>query len=90
MNPWNGASSSILPCSEEAIGGRHDFPGTSTIDPVALAGADVCNERIETLPTAMLDDAGMRLPGTRRIDLTQGAERDGLEISETVLKQLSA
>jgi hypothetical protein len=32
--PWNGASSSILPGSEEGIGGRHGFAGT-------LAAADV-------------------------------------------------
>jgi hypothetical protein len=39
MNPGNGASSSILPGSEEGIGGRHGLPGT-------LAGADVYNARI--------------------------------------------
>ena len=54
MNPWNGASSSILPGSEEGIGGRHGFPGT-------LAGADVYNEWIETLLTSMLDDTGLHL-----------------------------
>jgi hypothetical protein len=54
MNPWNGPSSSILPGSEEGIGGRHGFPGT-------LAGADVYNEWIETLLTSMLDDTGLCL-----------------------------
>ena len=54
MNPWNGPSSSILPGSEEGIGGRHGFPGT-------LAGADVYNEWIETLLTSTLDDTGLRL-----------------------------
>jgi hypothetical protein len=54
MNPWNGASSSILPGPEESIGERHGFPGT-------LAGADVHNEWIETRLTSMLDDTGLRL-----------------------------
>ena len=29
MSPWNGANASILPGSEEAMGGRHSFPGAS-------------------------------------------------------------
>ena len=54
MSPGNGASSSILPGSEEGIGGRHGFPDT-------LAVTAVYNEWIETLLTSMLDDTGLRL-----------------------------
>jgi (2R)-3-sulfolactate dehydrogenase (NADP+) len=35
------------------------------IDPAALAGNDVFNERIETLVSAMLVDPDVRLPGKR-------------------------
>jgi hypothetical protein len=54
MNPGNGASSSILPGSEEGIGGRHGFPDT-------LAVTAVYNEWTETLLTSMLDDTALRL-----------------------------
>ena len=54
MNPGNGASSSILPGSEEGIGGRHGFPNT-------LAVTAVYSEWIETLLTSMLDDTDLRL-----------------------------
>ena len=54
MNPGNGASSSILPGSEEGIGGRHGCPHT-------LAATVIYNEWIETLLTSMLDDTGLRL-----------------------------
>lgn len=54
MNPGNGASSSILPGSEEGIGGQHGFPDT-------LAFTAIYNEWIETLLSSMLDDTGLRL-----------------------------
>lgn len=60
------------------------------IDPGALAGMDVYNERIETLLAAMLADDGVRLPGYRRLDLAKAAARDGIEVSDAVLKELSA
>lgn len=56
MNPWNGASSSILPGCEKAIGGRRGFPGTSALSTPARS-RDVYNGRIETLLTAVLVDA---------------------------------
>ena len=40
MNPWNGASSSILSGSEEGIGGRHALPRTSAPSTPARAGKD--------------------------------------------------
>jgi (2R)-3-sulfolactate dehydrogenase (NADP+) len=58
------------------------------IDPGALAGTDVYNERIETLLAAMLGDDGVRLPGYRRLDLSRAAERDGIEVSDAVLREL--
>jgi len=51
MNPGNGASSSILPGSEEGIGERHGFPHT-------LAVTVIYNEWIETLLASALDDTG--------------------------------
>jgi (2R)-3-sulfolactate dehydrogenase (NADP+) len=59
------------------------------IDPGALAGSDVYDERIETLLAAMLVDDGVRLPGERRVALAEAAERDGIEISDALLKELS-
>jgi len=59
------------------------------IDPGALAGTDVYNERIETLLAAMLGDDGVRLPGYRRLDLSRAADRDGIEVSDAVLRELS-
>jgi (2R)-3-sulfolactate dehydrogenase (NADP+) len=59
------------------------------IDPGALAGTDVYNERIETLLAAMLGDDGVRLPGYRRLDLSRAAERDGIEVSDALLAELS-
>jgi hypothetical protein len=40
MNPWDGASSSILPGSEEGIGGRRALPRTSAPSTPARAGKD--------------------------------------------------
>jgi len=60
------------------------------IDPGALAGTDVYNERVETLLAAMLMDDGVRLPGYRRLDLAEKAERDGIEISDALLRELPA
>ena len=60
------------------------------IDPGALAGTDVYEERVETLLAAMLGDDGVRLPGYRRLDLAEKAERNGIEVPETIIKQLSA
>lgn len=60
------------------------------IDPAAMAGTAIYAERIETLMTAMLEDAGVRLPGDRRHDLAARAQREGVEIPQTLLDQLQA
>jgi (2R)-3-sulfolactate dehydrogenase (NADP+) len=60
------------------------------VDPNALAGSDVFHERIETLVKAMLLDAEVRLPGARRAALAEKAAREGIEIPQSLLEQLSA
>jgi (2R)-3-sulfolactate dehydrogenase (NADP+) len=58
------------------------------IDPAALAGSDVFNERIETLVAAMLADPDVRLPGQRREALAKAAHENGIEVPEALVKQL--
>ncbi|MGZ5201089.1 MAG: Ldh family oxidoreductase [Telluria sp.] len=58
------------------------------IDPAALAGTDVFNERIETLVSAMLADPDVRLPGQRREALARKAEAEGIEVPDALIKQL--
>jgi (2R)-3-sulfolactate dehydrogenase (NADP+) len=60
------------------------------IDPDALAGREVFEERIETLLKTMLLDPGVRLPGARRAALAGGAARDGIEVPQPLLDQLDA
>jgi (2R)-3-sulfolactate dehydrogenase (NADP+) len=58
------------------------------IDPGALAGDDVYGERVETLVTEMLKDAGVRLPGARRKALADRAAAEGVEIPQGLLDEL--
>lgn len=58
------------------------------IDPGALAGREVCEERIETLVAAMLQDSDVRLPGYRRKALADEAAAEGVEIAQPLLDQL--
>jgi (2R)-3-sulfolactate dehydrogenase (NADP+) len=60
------------------------------VDPDALAGRAVYLERVETLVAAMLDDAGVRLPGARRDALALRAAAEGLEIPDALHAQLKA
>jgi (2R)-3-sulfolactate dehydrogenase (NADP+) len=60
------------------------------IDPNALAGRGVYDERIETLIAAMTAEAGVRLPGERREALARKAHVDGIEISSQLYDQLIA
>jgi (2R)-3-sulfolactate dehydrogenase (NADP+) len=60
------------------------------IDPGALAGRERYLERIETLVAAMLADTGVRVPGARRLELRQRAEREGVEIPDALLAKLKA
>lgn len=59
------------------------------IDPDALAGREVFFARIETLIAAMLADEGVRLPGARRASLTDRAARDGIEIPDALMADLT-
>ncbi len=58
------------------------------IDPGALAGTDSYFSRLETMISAMLADAGVRLPGARRHQSVARARAEGLEISETLHEEL--
>ncbi len=60
------------------------------VDPAALAGTEVFDERMETLVAAMLLDPEVRLPGYRRLDLARQAEAEGIEVAATLLGQLEA
>lgn len=58
------------------------------IDPGALAGRDVYDERVQALVTAMLADDGVRLPGARRAVLAAKAAGEGIEVSDALAAQL--
>jgi (2R)-3-sulfolactate dehydrogenase (NADP+) len=58
------------------------------IDPDALSGRAVYDERIETLIAAMTAEPTVRLPGYRRYALAAKAEAEGIEIPATVQRQL--
>jgi (2R)-3-sulfolactate dehydrogenase (NADP+) len=58
------------------------------IDPGALAGRAVYDERIETLIAAMTADDGVRLPGYRRHALAEKAASAGIEIPAGLHEQL--
>jgi (2R)-3-sulfolactate dehydrogenase (NADP+) len=58
------------------------------IDPTAMGGRDVFDERVETLIAAMLADGGVRLPGARRYANTRKAQTDGLAIPDALLAQI--
>lgn len=60
------------------------------IDPGALAGREVFDERVETLVKTMLADPEVRLPGARRAALADAAARDGVEVAQPLLDQLKA
>ena len=58
------------------------------IDPVALAGRAVYDERIETLIAAMRADSAVRLPGERRRAVAAKAAEQGVEIPAELRRQL--
>lgn len=60
------------------------------IDPDALAGRDVYLERVETLIATMMDDEGVRLPGTRRATQAEQSAAAGVEIAQSLADQLRA
>ncbi len=59
-------------------------PGTGqliiAIDATAMSASPAASERVETLATAIADEAGVRLPGGQRAARRQTAERDGVEV----------
>lgn len=55
------------------------------INPAACAGPQVYAERIEALVGEMLKDEGVRLPGQRRFERAEQAQRDGIEVSDALL-----
>ena len=60
------------------------------IDPEALVGAQAYYARLEALIHTMLADEGVRLPGTRRVRAAAQARAEGIEVSETVQRDLRA
>lgn len=58
------------------------------IDPSALAGRAVYDERMETLIAAMRADEAVRLPGERRHALAVEAAEQGVEIPAVLRRQL--
>jgi (2R)-3-sulfolactate dehydrogenase (NADP+) len=60
------------------------------LDPDALAGSRVYQERIETLIELMLADEDVRLPGYRRHELAAASEQAGIVLNRKLFEQLSA
>ncbi len=60
------------------------------VDPGALAGSDAFAGRIETFIAAMSAEDGVRLPGSRRDELTARAMADGVEIPDALHQRLLA
>jgi (2R)-3-sulfolactate dehydrogenase (NADP+) len=60
------------------------------IDPEALAGSDSYFERLEVLITRMLEDDGVRLPGTRRHAAAARARETGVEVAAPLMDELAA
>ena len=58
------------------------------LDPAGCSGAAVYGERVETLVEAMVADEGVRLPGARRADARTRAARRGIEIADTLYREL--
>ena len=59
------------------------------VDPGALAGRAMYDERVETLISAMLAQSGTRLPGYRRDALAARAAVEGVEIPAALQEQLT-
>src|SRR5215472_5415735 len=60
------------------------------LDPAALAGRRIYDERIEALIAAMTADAEVRLPGDRRRVVAEQAMRDGVDVPAPIYAQLKA
>jgi (2R)-3-sulfolactate dehydrogenase (NADP+) len=55
------------------------------INPGSLAGADIFNERVETLISTMMIDPGVRLPGSRRKAIVLAANNE-LELADNLFE----
>lgn len=64
--------------------------GFLAIDPGAMAGNQIYGDRVEALVAAMLEDDGVRLPGYRRFENREKAQRDGVEIPDALITELNA
>lgn len=60
------------------------------LDPDALAGTQIYQQRVETLIEMMLADPEVRLPGYRRHDLASQSRSTGISLSRSLLNQLRA
>ena len=60
------------------------------IDPKSLGGDAVYSERIEALLMAMLSEEGVRLPGQRRVQLSEAAKLTGIDVPKSVLDTIRA
>ena len=60
------------------------------LDPSALAGRAVYDERVETLIETMLADDDVRLPGQRRRINRERAEREGVSVAADLLAKIRA
>ena len=60
------------------------------VDPDALAGRDVYIARIEALVGEMMKDAGVRMPGARRLELAAQRKAAGITISDALANELHA
>jgi (2R)-3-sulfolactate dehydrogenase (NADP+) len=58
------------------------------VDPGALVGADEYDSRMKVMSAALVDGAGLRLPGARRQAAAAKAQAEGLEISDALLTEL--
>jgi (2R)-3-sulfolactate dehydrogenase (NADP+) len=58
------------------------------IDPDALAGTDSYYSRLEAMISKMLEDGGVRLPGTRRQAAEARARAEGIDISDALAAEL--
>jgi (2R)-3-sulfolactate dehydrogenase (NADP+) len=58
------------------------------IDPAALAGREVFFERVETLVATMTEDPAVRLPGDRRRQSREQAEREGVVLPAELMAQV--
>jgi (2R)-3-sulfolactate dehydrogenase (NADP+) len=64
--------------------------GFLAIDPGAMAGNQIYGDRVEALVAAMLEDDGVRLPGYRRFENHEKAQRDGIDLPDAIIAELTA